>query len=194
MLQVDFRHFGHRRQTVAYLGGGVPVERSTLIQGRDYQVAAFTEHTVASAYQSILLAEVQAQVQAHEVGARPVRPLYQEVQTDHRVFRREAGALPTVVVAGIPDLARGMANAAYTVLGQLRDYVGLFWYLCGGEPERLILPGHPCRYTAASHPVDPHHHFHETRCPLRHLRYSHGEDAGRFYRARLAEFRDRRVS
>jgi hypothetical protein len=143
---------------------------------------------------SIFHAELEAQVASHDSITRPTRPLYQVVQTDQRVWRWERDGESTLVVPCLPDFARGLANAAYSVLGQLREYEGLLWYLCGGEPERLLVPSSAFRHSRAMNPLEPHHHFHEGPCRRVHHRYRFGAQADEFYRARLSTQAGRFVS
>lgn len=195
VLQRSLQADGHRRQRTAYLGGGVPnEEEATPVQPGDFPITSFGVAGMASAYRSIFHAEVAAQVADRDFSARPTRPLYQEVQTDQRVWRVERDGEITMVVPCLPDLARGFANAVYSVLGQLREYRNLHWYLCGGEPERLMVSSASHRYSRAVNPNDDHFHFHDGPCWLRHHRYSFGAAANEFYRARLSQQDTRWVS
>jgi hypothetical protein len=186
-LQRSFQADGDRRQHIAYLGGGVPTDQATPVHAGDFPVGSFGVAGVASAYLSIFHAEVEVQVADHDFNARPTRPLYQLVHTDQRVWRWERDGEITMVVPCLPDLARGFANAAFSVLGQLREYQNLRWFLCGGEPERLMVTSATHRYSRAVNPLDDHFHFHDGPCWLRHHRYSFGPVANEFYRARLSD-------
>jgi hypothetical protein len=185
-FQTRFRIDGDRHQHIAYLGGGVPTEPNTPVEGGDFPVSSFGVAGMASAYLSIFHAELRDQVAGRDVNSRPTRPLYQMVHTDQRVWRWERDGEITMVIPCLPDLARGLANAVYSVLGQLREYRNLYWFLCGGEPERLMIAGSGHRYTRGVNPLDDHFHFHEGPCWLRHHHYSFGPEANEFYRARLS--------
>jgi hypothetical protein len=189
-LQAD----GDRHQRTAYLGGGLPTDDHTPLQGGGYLVGSFGIAGTGSAYLSIFHAELEARVAEHASRARPTRPLYQIVQTDQRVWRWERDGESVLVPPCLPDYARGLANAVYSVLGQLREYQDLFWYLCGGEPERLLLPGASHRHSRAVNPLDRHYHFHEGPCQLEHRRYDFGPLADEFYRAKLSGHPNRLVS
>lgn len=182
---------------MAYLGGGMSPAPQILRHGPRQLLSAIGPQGSGSAFMSIFVAELEELHDRHPGRVGYDGPIYQHVHTDQLVWHRNPNVDPELVIPCMPDFARGFANAIFTCLGQTGPRTGLYWFLCGGEPQRALQANAnqaAYEHTRGLGPLEPHRHFHEPTCTRAHEEYHTGPRGDELFRATLHNFPGRLVS